>query len=147
MGQNNCKEYRTLMMGLMDDELTEDESIKLNNHMIRCESCREEYEQLKKTSSKLEGIDMKVPDEDVVEKTWRSPYSKLTKNFGIILIIFGWLTMVIYGAYEFLVTKEMESIPKFAFVIIAVGFIILFIAVLRDRIRSYRNDPYKEVEK
>ena len=147
MGTRNCEEYKTLMMGLMDNELTEDESIRLNEHMIRCASCREEFEQLRKTSSKLDGIDIRKPDKGIVEKAWRSPYSKLTKNFGILLVVAGWLAMILYGAYEFLVTKETESIPKYAFVVILVGIIILFIAVLRDRIRSYGNDPYKEVEK
>ncbi len=147
MEKTICKEYKVLMMGMMDGELTEDESMRLNNHLIRCSSCREELEQLKRTSSKLNGINIKEPDEEIVDKTWRSPYSKLTKNFGILLVIAGWLIMMIYGAYEFIVTKETESIPKYAFVIILVGIAILFIAVLRDRIRSYRNDPYKEVEK
>ena len=147
MEKNNCEEYKTLMMGLMDNELTEEESVRFNNHMIRCSSCREEYEQLNRTSSKLDGIDIREPDEEIVQKAWRSPYSKLTKNFGILLVVAGWLIMMIYGAYEFIVTKNTESIPKYAFVLIAVGIIILFVTVLRDRIRSYRNDPYKEVDK
>ena len=147
MEKNNCEEYKALTMGMMDGELTEDESMRLNNHLIRCSSCREELEQLRGTSSKLNGIDIKEPDDGIVDKTWKSPYSKLTKNFGILLVIAGWLIMMMYGAYEFIVTKETESIPKYAFVIILIGIVILFIAVLRDRIRSYRNDPYKEVEK
>lgn len=147
MEKNNCEEYKSLMMGLMDDELTEEEAVRVNNHLIRCESCREEYEQLKQTSGKIEGVGLKAPDEDIVNKAWKSPYSKLTKNFGILLVIAGWLIMMIYGAYEFIVTKEAESIPKYAFVIILIGIAILFITVLRDRIRSYRNDPYKEVDK
>ena len=147
MENNNCEEFKALMMGMIDGELTDAESMKLNNHMIRCSSCREESEQLKGASSKLDGIDIKEPDEGIVDKTWRSPYSKLTKNFGILLVIAGWLIMMIYGAYEFIVTKETESIPKYAFVIILIGIAILFITVLRDRIRSYRNDPYKEVDK
>ncbi len=144
---NYREEYKALMMGMMDNELSNEELIRLNDHMSRCASCREEFEQLKKTSSKLDGIDIKKPDEEIVEKAWRSPYSKLTKNFGILLIVAGWLVMILYGAYEFIVTKETASIPKYASVIILVGILILFIAVLRDRIRSYGNDPYKEVEK
>jgi len=147
MEKNNCEEYKALMMGMIDGELTDDESMRLNNHMIRCSACRKESEQLKGVSSKLDGIDIKEPDVKIVEKTWKSPYSRLTKNFGILLVIAGWLIMMLYGAYEFLVTKEAESIPKYAFVIILIGITILFITVLRDRLRSYRNDPYKEVDK
>lgn len=147
MSSRNCEEYKSTMMGLMDDELTEEEAVRVNDHLIRCESCREEYEQLKQTSGKMEGMDLKEPDGDIVNKAWKSPYSRLTRNFGIILVVAGWLAMVIYGAYEFLVIKDVESIPKFAFVIMGAGIIVLFITVLRDRIKSYRNDPYKEVDK
>ena len=35
MGTRNCEEYKTLMMGMMDNELTDEESIRLNDHMIR----------------------------------------------------------------------------------------------------------------
>jgi len=147
MGKKNCEEYKTLMMGLMDNELSAEESIRVNDHLIRCGSCREEYKLLKKTTAELSGLNINEPDPETEQKAWKSPYSRLTKNFGIALVIFGWVIMMIYGAYEFLVTKNTESIPKFAFVIIAVGFIILFITVLRDRIRSYRTDAYKEVDK
>ena len=147
MGNKNCEEYKALMMGMMDNELSNEESIRLNNHMIRCSSCREEFEQLKRTSSKLKGMDIKEPGKEIVEKAWKSPYSKLTKNFGILLVIAGWLAMILYGVYEFIVTKNSASIPKYAFFVILVGIIILFVAVLRDRVRSYRTDPYKEVEK
>ncbi len=147
MEKNNCEEFKALMMGMMDGELTEDESIRMNNHLIRCSSCREELEQIKVTSSKLDNINIKEPEKGIVDKSWKSPYSKLTKNFGILLVIAGWLIMMMYGAYEFIVTKDAESIPKYAFVIILVGIAILFLTVLRDRIRSYRNDPYKEVDK
>lgn len=147
MENHNCEEYKALMMGLMDSELSDEESIRLNNHMIRCSSCREEFEQMKRTSAKLEGIDIREPGKEIEEKAWKSPYSKMTKNFGILLVIAGWLSMVLYGAYELIVTKETASIPKYAFFIILAGIIILFITVLRDRVRSYRTDPYKEVEK
>jgi len=147
MEKTNCSEYRALMMGLMDNELTEEESVKLNNHMIRCLSCREEYQQLKITSSKLDSIKLKGPDKDILARSWKSPYSKFSKNFGILLIIGGWLITMIYGAYEFIIQKETEAIPKYAFVIILIGIIILFITVLRDRLRSYKTDPYKEVDK
>jgi len=147
MNNRNCEEYKSLMMGLMDDELTEEEAVRVNHHLIRCESCREEYEQLRRTSGKMEGMDLKTPDDEILKKAWKSPYSRLARNFGILLVVSGWLAMVIYGTYEFMVIKDMESIPRFSFVIMGLGIIILFITVLRDRIRSYRHDPYKEVEK
>lgn len=147
MNSRNCEEYKSLMMGLMDDELTGEEAVRVNNHLIRCESCREEYGQLKEASGKMEGMGLETPDDKILEKAWKSPHSRLARNFGIVLVVAGWLAMVIYGAYEFLVIKDVESIPKFAFVIMGVGIVVLFITVLRDRIKSYRNDPYKEVDK
>jgi len=147
MAGSHCEEYKALMMGRMDNELSDEEAIRLNDHMIRCSSCRREFAQIQKTSAKLDGMGLREPDGEIVEKTWKSPYSKLTRNFGIFMVVAGWLIMILYGAYEFIVTKETASIPKYAFVVILAGIVVLFTGVLRDRIRSYGNDPYKEVEK
>jgi len=135
------------MMGLMDNELTNEESIRLNEHMIRCSSCREEYILLSETSAKLEDMDFKEPDDKIIDKIWKSPYSRFARKAGFIMVILGWLIMTLYSAYEFLFVKETDSIPEFALVIILLGLAILFITVLRDRIKTYKTDPYKEVDR
>ncbi len=147
MGNNKCSQFKDLMMGLMDDELNEDESIKLNNHLIRCSSCRNEYDQLKETSAKLGELTLTEPHDKILDKIWKSPYSKLSRNTGVLLIIAGWLVMMIYGIYEFFILNETDSLPKFAVGVIIIGAIILFITILRDRIKTYKSDPYKEVDR
>ncbi|MCK5004251.1 MAG: zf-HC2 domain-containing protein [Candidatus Aminicenantes bacterium] len=147
MEKNNCSVYKNLMMGLMDNELTEEESINLNKHLIRCSSCRDEYSLLSETSAKLEGMVLKEPDDKILDKVWKSPYSRFARKAGLIMVILGWLIMMLYSAYELLFIKETDSIPGFAFVIILTGLAILFITVLRDRIKTYKTDPYKEVDR
>ena len=147
MESNKCSEYKDLMMGRMDDELSEEESIKLNNHLIRCSSCRREYDILSETSSKLESLELKEPDDKILDKVWKSPHSRFARKAGVIMVITGWLIMMLYSAYELLIVKETDSIPKFAFAIIFIGLVVLFITVLRDRILTYKTDPYKEVDR
>ena len=40
----DCTDYKSLMMGLMDNELTPEENADVNQHMIRCEACRKEFD-------------------------------------------------------------------------------------------------------
>ena len=34
----DCTEYKVLMMGLMDNELTPEETAEVNQHLVRCET-------------------------------------------------------------------------------------------------------------
>ncbi len=147
MEQNSCTKYKELMMGLIDGELSEEEIFEINSHLIKCSSCREEYEQLKKTSSKLDKIHLEEPRDEILDKIWKSPYSKFSKNIGLFMIFAGWITLILYSIYEFFILRENDPIPKVATIIIFTGFIILLITVIRDRIKAYRSDPYKEVER
>ena len=44
---NNCERYRHLLVGLLDRELDPKESAEVNEHLMRCPECREEYEKLR----------------------------------------------------------------------------------------------------
>jgi anti-sigma factor RsiW len=108
----DCTEYRVLMMGLMDNELTPEETADVNQHLIRCEACRREYDELSRSYSKLEAVSFSGPSDDELDRVWKSPFSRFTRNAGLFI-----------------------------------GFIILLYAVLSDRLRAFKIDPYKEVKR
>ena len=49
---SECEKYHGLLVGLLDKELTPEETVEINEHLIRCSACREKYEQLKETAGK-----------------------------------------------------------------------------------------------
>lgn len=143
----DCKKYKTLIMGLIDDELTPAEASDVNNHLIKCSSCRNEYEMLKKSSDSLEGLTYMEPRDVDLDRIWKSPYSKFAKNFGLIMVIAGWLAIILFSLLEILRSSSEPVIPKISMAAIIIGFVILLLVALRDRITTYKSDPYKEVER
>lgn len=143
---NDCEEYQGLMMGLMDGELTPDESVTINDHLRRCARCREEYEELRETAGKVAAISFREPQDEELRALWKSPYSRFTRNAGLVLVLVGWATLVSYAAYEFLRQGEFD-VSSVAGAAVWTGFAILLFSVVRERLRTYRSDPYREVER
>ena len=143
----DCTEYKVLMMGLMDNELTPEETADVNQHLIRCETCRKEFDELSRSYSKLEAVSFSGPSDDELDRIWKSPFSRFTRNAGIFIVFAGWITLIIYSLVEFFRSDTEQLLPKVASAGIIIGFIILLYAVLSDRLRAFKTDPYKEVKR
>lgn len=144
---NDCEPFKGLLVGLLDGELTPDEARQINEHLTRCEACRQEYEQLRETTGKLAAISFQEPGDAVLAQMWKSPYSRLARNASLVMIIGGYAMLIGYGVFEFL-TSGKEAVPaKLGLAAVALGFLILLVQLIRERVRTYKTDPYKEIER
>lgn len=144
---NNCKPFKGLLVGLLDGELTPEEVRQINDHLIRCAGCRAEYEQLREVSSKFAAISFREPDDVVLAQIWKSPISRLARNTSLVLIIGGCAGLIGYGLYEFLTSGTKELPTKMGLAAVVLGFLILLVQLIRERVRTYKTDPYKEIER
>ena len=144
---SDCTEYKSLMMGLMDNELTPEETADVNQHLIRCEACRKEFDELGRSYSKLKSISFTGPTDDELDRIWKSPFSRLTRNMGLFMVFAGWIILIIYSLVEFLESDTEPILSRIAFLGIIIGFIILLYTVLSDRLKIFKTDPYKEIKR
>ena len=144
---SDCTDYKSLMMGLMDNELIPEETVDVNQHLIRCEACRKEFDELSRSYSKLKSVSFSGPTDDELDRIWKSPFSRFTRNTGLFIVFAGWIVLVIYSLVEFFRSNNEPILPKITFLGIIIGFIILLFAVLRDRLKTFKTDPYKEVKR
>ena len=144
---NNCESFKGLLVGLLDGELTPDEARRINEHLTRCAACRKECEELRETTGKLASIACQEPDDAVLAQVWNSPFSRLAHNAAWILIVGGYAALFGYGLFEFLTSGKEELPAKMGVAAILVGFLILLVQLLRERVRTYKTDPYKEIER
>ena len=142
-----CETYQALLMGLLDGELDPEEAQEVNTHLHRCTGCREEYEQLRQSSKKIETLSFVEPQDEILNALWKRPYSRFTRNASLFLILAGYLVLILFGIYEFIQDKSEAVLPKVATVAICLGFVILLYSLIRERLRSYKTDPYKEIER
>lgn len=144
---NHCEPFKGLLVGLLDGELTLDETRRINDHLTRCAACRAEYEQLRETTGKLSAISFREPDDVVLAQVWKSPFSRLARNTSLVLIIGGYAGLLGYGLFQFLTCGTKELPAKMGLAAIILGFLILLVQLIRERVRTYQTDPYKEIER
>ena len=141
----NCEAIKPLLMGLLDNELTDTEKIEVNEHLIRCSTCRDELEQLKMVSNNLSAISYLEPDDNVLRKLWKNPLYRFSQIAGILLIIAGNIFLSGYGIYKLIIDKDTDIFYKTTICAIASGVALLLISVIIQRLKTIKHDPYKEV--
>jgi hypothetical protein len=143
----NCEEFKPLLVGLLDGELNPDEARRINDHLTRCAACRTEYAHLRETSGELTAISFQEPDDAILAQMWNSPFSRLTRNTALLMIIGGYAALIGYALFEFFLHGK-EALPvKTGLAAIILGFLILLVQLIRERIKTYKSDPYKEIER
>ena len=147
MSELDCDHYRELLAGLIDGELTTEETSDINRHLSRCASCREEYETLREESSKLDSLSFREPPDETLQKFWRLPYSGFARAAGLLLVVGGYLLFLVYGFVTFLQDDGEGFMGKFAIAAIMIGGLIIFCIALIERMITYKTDPYKELER
>lgn len=143
----DCEQYKGLLAGLLDGELTAEEAADLNEHLIRCASCRADYEQLRTTENKLEAISfIEVTDEEA-RAFWRLPYSRTLRNSSLFLIIGGYAALILHGIIMSLIEGTENLFERLSLGAIVIGFIVLLGLLIVERISTYKVDPYKDIER
>ena len=143
---NDCDTIKPLLMGLMDGELTPDQLSAVNRHLLRCDACRREYDELRTACDPLRGLSFEAPDRRRLERLWRAPYSRLARNAGLAMVLAGWLTLMGFAAISIATDRTAALAVKLGLAGIGLGLGILLLHVLIDRLATWRRDPYKEVE-
>ncbi len=144
---NNCDKCREMMMGLLDNELSTEEAVNINDHLGRCRNCAKEFEEIKESSAALRGLKYEESPDARLDRIWKSPYSRLAKVSGLLMVIVSWIILAGYSLLEMFREGGVETIPKVTIAILSAGVIILLITVIRDRVKTYKKDPYKEVDR
>jgi hypothetical protein len=143
----NCEHYRGLISGLLDDELTPDETAELNRHLIRCASCRADYEELRQTETKLEAISYVEITDEAARSLWKLPYARFLSIASLLLVIGGYAALLLYGFVTFLTDGDEDLFGKITLGAIVTGFVVLLGSLIVERISTYRVDPYKDIER
>jgi ferric-dicitrate binding protein FerR (iron transport regulator) len=138
---------KQLLMGLMDGELTDDETREINEMLRRNRNLRDEYEQLREVNGTLKVLSETFIDENYLRQVWRSPFRRLLRGISYLMIGVSFLVLVVIGLEEYLAHGNGNFLTKVCTSGILVGVIILFLQVIRDRVIVYKKDPYKDIEK
>ncbi len=146
-----CHDYRDLLMGYLDDELTDEQRNRFETHLSGCASCQAELREFKKLKSITDEVTLVEPEDKVWQDYWCGIYNRIERNLGWILFsISGILLMMCVGfkLIEAIVRDPtIGMLLKAGLLALIAGLAILFVSALRERLYFWGKDRYRNVRR
>ena len=87
------------------------------------------------------------PQDTAHAKLASEPSQRATLGLGWFALVTGFLGFYSWGFYEMIRDPEMGAVPKVLLLGGIGGFLLLFLAVLRNRLRELPHDPYTKIQR
>jgi anti-sigma factor RsiW len=136
----------TLISGYLDGELTQAEEQKVRLHLQDCAPCREQAEALARIREAAMSTDFPLPDDRQWDETPRGGLSAFLRNFGWTVMLLWVAGLAGFGIWQLVRSPENlgEKLLVFG---LWLGFGLVFLSVLIDRLKTLKTDRYRRVEK
>lgn len=141
-----CEEVEVLITGYLDGELTQQESQQVRLHIEGCKSCSKTYTELKQMKTEMSELSYPQTDAEQLAALENDLVTKTGQWSGWVLLLIGLLVMLGFGMYEFWTDPDVPGVVRFFYGAFQLGMLILFAIVLRQRLKTYRNDKYRKVK-
>lgn len=146
-----CNDYKDLMMGYLDDELSNEQRQTFDNHLSTCKQCQIELASFRKLKAITDDVTLMEPEDRMWEQYWGNIYNRLERSIGWILFGISAILLLIYGGFKMI--EEIVKDPtlglglKVGLLVLIVGLAILFVSVVRERMFFWKKDRYKDVRR
>ena len=93
----------------------------------------------------------KSPPPEVWDTYWQGVYNRLERGFAWILFSIGSVILLTYGGFKAVETivadPNLATIVKIGLLLVIGGLAALFVSVAREKLFTFRKDPYKEIQR
>ncbi len=143
-----CAKVDELLSGYLDDELTQKDRQRVDVHLRGCDRCTARLAELDTVRTSVGGLslDMNPEDRERWRKVMDNAFDRTARGLGWVLVVGAVLLLGGYAGYEFLLADLEPPLVKWAVVALYLGFGVLLISVIRQRLSARKTDRYKDVE-
>jgi len=146
-----CDDYKDLMMGYLDEELTAEQKRRFEEHLATCKQCSTQLQEFRQLKAITDQVTLVEPEDRLWQQYWDGIYNRIERGVGWIIFSVAAILLTIYGGFkaiEALITDPTVGLLlKVAMLALLVGLAILFVSVLRERIFFWSKDRYRNVRR
>ena len=146
-----CEDYKDLMMGYLDEELSAEQIRRFEEHLTTCKQCSSQLQEFRQLKAITDQMTLVEPEDRLWQQYWDGIYNRTERGIGWIIFSVAAILLTIYGGFkaiEDLITDPTVGLLlKVAMLALLVGLAILFVSVLRERIFFWTKDRYKDVRR
>ena len=146
-----CEDYKDLMMGYLDEELSAEQIRSFEEHLTTCKQCSSQLQEFRQLKAITDQMTLVEPEDRLWQQYWDGIYNRVERGIGWIIFSVAAILLTIYGGFkaiEDLITNPTVGLLlKIAMLVLLVGLAILFVSVLRERIFFWSKDRYRNVRR
>lgn len=143
----SCDRFKADGMRFLDGEMTSNEREAYQDHVAHCAICEEELSSMGRIVRLTEELRLRDPDDVFWANYWKSVYRRLERGFGFFALAAGLVAVLSYGVYHAVTSPDFFTWKGLGLTAAAVGLVILFVSVARERYYESQSDPYKDVQR
>jgi predicted anti-sigma-YlaC factor YlaD len=146
-----CHDYKDLLMGYLDNELSNEQRRQFEEHLSGCSECKEELKNFQKLKAITDEVTLVEPEDRIWQDYWSGIYNRIERGVGWIVFSVAAIILTIYGGYklieEMIKDPNIETMLKIGLLVLIAGLAILFVSVLRERLYFWKKDRYKDIRR
>ncbi len=146
-----CHDNKDLMMGYLDDELTDEQRDRFAEHLKGCPECAGELEQFRKLKAITDEVTLVEPEDRIWQDYWSGVYNRIERGVGWIVFSVAAILLAIYGGFKLIeeIVKDptIGMLLKAGLLALILGLAVLFVSVLRERVYFWNKDRYRNVRR
>lgn len=140
-----------LMMAALDGEIDEAGRAELQSRLAADDELRAEYGRLEHLKELTMMSKVQEPPREQWDTYWQSVYRRIERGVGWILVTLGALVLTSWGLWQaissLLADTDLPLFIKLSLFSIGAGTLVLVFSVFREKLFTYRHDPFKEVDR
>ncbi len=136
-----------LLSGYLDGELTQGDAQRVRLHLEGCAECSSVVDELRSLREATMNTEFQVPEDTQWDETPRGAVSQLLHNMGWLTYGLWFVGVVAYLLWQINTDSESvqwEALLGFGLVL---GFVLIVLSALVDRLKTSKDDPYRKVKK
>ena len=146
-----CDDYKNLMMGYLDEELTAEQKHRFEEHLAACKQCSTQLQEFRQLKAITDQVTLVEPEDRLWQQYWDGIYNRIERGIGWIIFSVAAILLTIYGGFKaieaLIKDPTVGMLLKAGLLTLLVGLAILFVSVLRERIFFWSKDRYKDVRR
>ncbi len=146
-----CDKYRDLLMGYLDNELTDKDRTAFEKHLAECPGCTDELKQFRKLKAITDEVTLVEPEDKIWREYWGGIYNRIERGIGWIIFSVAAILLTIYGGFKLVEAivndPKVGTMLKVGLVALITGLAILLVSVMRERLYFWKHDRYRNVRR
>ena len=146
-----CHDYKDLMMGYLDNELSNEQRRQFEEHLTGCSECKAELKEFRKLKAITDEVTLVEPEDKIWQDYWSGVYNRIERSVGWIVFSVAAILLAIYGGFklieDIITDSSVGILLKAGLLVLIAGLAILLVSVSRERLHFWQKDRYRNVRR